>query len=222
MVACSYRFGFETSFGSYCLKKSKSFTCLTSPSTRPEVAQSEQNLVASKRIDEPDFDRRLTAFWKIYTEPSHALPGCRSFTICSKIRSSYGLTVLRIPCDILSILLLPLRLHLNMRCLRVLFSGLKNGLRSKSEMVGVTAYSVEQCQQIRCLDSDWFAFTTHSMGYNQLFDCTLPVEAPYQHQIHGAHIFLSNILGLINKKEGEQTHTLFGWDDDDIKCVVDC
>jgi len=40
--------------------------------------------------------------------------------------------------------------------LRVLFSGLKNGLRSKNEMVrmevlGVIAYSVEQCQRIASL-----------------------------------------------------------------------
>jgi hypothetical protein len=92
----------------------------------------------------------------------HVLTGCRSFTICSvlsKILLNYRLgTVLHIPCATLLISLLRLtRAYLNTRrVLRVLYSGLKNGLHSKNEMVrmevlGDITYSVEQCQRIPSL-----------------------------------------------------------------------
>ena len=122
----------------------------------------EMNAYSTKRIDEPDFDRRLAAF-SDFNENLYRSISCSDwlpilYNMLSFIQDPVELSVrnnasytMRHFIDIVAAT--ESTTEYEEMFLRVLFSGLKNGLRSKNEMVrmevlGVIAYSVEQCQRI--------------------------------------------------------------------------
>ena len=124
------------------------------------------NAYSTKRIDEPDFDRRLAAFSDL-NENLYRTISCSDwlpilYNMLSFIQDPVELSVrnsasftMRHFIDIVATADGTTPEYEEM-FLRVLFSGLKNGLRSKNEMVrmevlGVIAYSVEQCQRIPSL-----------------------------------------------------------------------
>jgi U3 small nucleolar RNA-associated protein 20 len=120
------------------------------------------NAYSTKRMDEPDFDRRLAAFSDL-NENLYRTISCSDwlpilYNMLSFIQDPVELSVrnsasytMRHFIDIVAAT--ETTSEYEEMFLRVLFSGLKNGLRSKNEMVrmevlGVIAYSVEQCQRI--------------------------------------------------------------------------
>ena len=124
------------------------------------------NAYSTKRMDEPDFDRRLAAF-SDFNENLYRTISCSDwlpilYNMLSFIQDPVELSVrnsasytMRHFIDIVAAADEATPEYEEM-FLRVLFSGLKNGLRSKNEMVrmevlGVIAYSVEQCQRIPAL-----------------------------------------------------------------------
>ena len=124
------------------------------------------NAYSTKRIDEPDFDRRLAAFSN-FNENLYRTISCSDwlpilYNMLSFIQDPVELSVrnnasftMRHFIDIVATADEATPEYEEM-FLRVLFSGLKNGLRSRNEMVrmevlGVIAYSVEKCQRIPSL-----------------------------------------------------------------------
>ena len=123
------------------------------------------NAYSTKRMDEPDFDCRLAAFsnlnenlYRTFT-CSDWLPilyNMLSFIqdpVELSVRNSAAYTMRRFIDTVAATESTP---EYEEMFLRILFSGLKNGLRSKNEMVrmevlGVIAYSVEKCQRIASL-----------------------------------------------------------------------
>ena len=123
------------------------------------------NAYSTKRMDEPDFDRRLTAF-SDFNENLYRTFSCSDWLpilynmlsfiqdpVELSVRNSASYTMRRFIDIVAASETAP---EYEEVFLRVLFSGLKNGLRSKNEMVrmevlGVIAYAVEQCQQIASL-----------------------------------------------------------------------
>ena len=123
------------------------------------------NAYSTKRMDEPDFDRRLAAFSN-FNENLYRTVSCSDwlpilYNMLSFIQDPVELSVrnsasytMRHFIDIVAAS--ETTSEYEEMFLRLLFSGLKNGLRSKNEMVrmevlGVIAYSVEQCQRIASL-----------------------------------------------------------------------
>ena len=124
------------------------------------------NAYSTKRIDEPDFDRRLASF-SDFNENLYRTISCSDwlpilYNMLSFIQDPVELSVrnsasytMRHFIDIVAATDEAIPEYEEM-FLRVLFSGLKNGLRSKNEMVrmevlSVIAYSVEKCQRIPSL-----------------------------------------------------------------------
>ena len=124
------------------------------------------NAYSTKRINEPDFDRRLAAF-SDFNENLYRTISCSDwlpilYNMLSFIQDPVELSVrnsasytMRHFIDIVAAADEATPEYEEM-FLHVLFSGLKNGLRSKNEMVrmevlGVIAYSVQQCQRIPSL-----------------------------------------------------------------------
>ena len=124
------------------------------------------NACSTKRIDEPDFDRRLASF-SDFNENLYRTISCSGwlpilYNMLSFIQDPVELSVrnsasytMRHFIDIVAATDEATPEYEEM-FLRVLFSGLKNGLRSKNEMVrmevlSVIAYSVEKCQRIPSL-----------------------------------------------------------------------
>ncbi|KAK2463026.1 hypothetical protein APHAL10511_004681 [Amanita phalloides] len=122
------------------------------------------NAYSTKRVEEPDFDRRLTAFINLnenlYTSLSVTdwLPILYNSMYFIQdheelaVRSNASLAMNRF-IDFVASSTLPDFEHV---FLRILFPGLKNGLRSKNELVraeilGVIAYTVARCEHIGIL-----------------------------------------------------------------------
>ncbi|OAX32581.1 hypothetical protein K503DRAFT_870071, partial [Rhizopogon vinicolor AM-OR11-026] len=122
------------------------------------------NACSSKRIDEPDFDRRLTAF-TLLNEQKYAVLSCREWLpVISNalyfvqdadelaIRNHAAFTIRRLidlTCD-------PSRPEFEALLTRTALPALKNVLRSKYELVraealGVIAYAVSRCDRISSL-----------------------------------------------------------------------
>ncbi|KJA23414.1 hypothetical protein HYPSUDRAFT_1080701 [Hypholoma sublateritium FD-334 SS-4] len=118
------------------------------------------NAYSAKRTDEPDFDRRLVALGTL-NETQHATLSCSQwlpilYNMLNFIQDPVELAVRNSA-------LYAMRRFINLVAaqtspeyeetfIKVLFPGLKNGLRSKNEQVrfevlGVIAYSVEKCEQ---------------------------------------------------------------------------
>lgn len=123
------------------------------------------NAYSTKRMDEPDFDRRLAAFSDL-NENLYRSISCSDWLpilynmlsfiqdpVELSVRNSASYTMRRFVDIVAATEAAP---EYEEMFLHVLFSGLKNGLRSKNEMVrmevlGVIAHSVEHCQQIASL-----------------------------------------------------------------------
>ena len=122
------------------------------------------NAYSTKRIEEPDFDRRLEAFAKLNETlhatltPSHWLPVLYNLLRCIqdpnelaiRSNSSQGFK------HFIDTVVAGLDPEYQTIFLRRLLPGLKNGLRSKNEMVrsdvlGVIAYAVARCDNITTL-----------------------------------------------------------------------
>ena len=123
------------------------------------------NAYSKKRMDEPDFDRRLAAF-SDFNENLYRTISCSDwlpilYNMLSFIQDPIELSVRNSASYAMRhfidrVAASGATSEYEETFLRVLFSGLKNGLRSKNEMVrmevlGVIAYSVEQCQQVASL-----------------------------------------------------------------------
>ncbi|KAI8978168.1 armadillo-type protein [Trametes punicea] len=144
----------------------KAFRCLAevqpSVSALADLVDS-LNAYSTKRLDEPDFDRRLEAFTEL-NEKMYAALSCRDW--------------LPVICNMLSFIQDPLELTIRTSAgtalkrfidsaaerqgeyeeafLKVLYPGLKNGLRSKAELVraeilGVFSHAVAKCTNISSL-----------------------------------------------------------------------
>ncbi|KAF8161520.1 armadillo-type protein [Crassisporium funariophilum] len=122
------------------------------------------NAYSTKRMDEPDFDRRLGAFSTL-NESLYTTIACSDwlpilYNMLNFIQDPVELSVrnsasyaMRHFIDLVAARTSP---EYEDVFVRVLFPGLKNGLRSKNEMVraevlGVIAYSVEKCEHISAL-----------------------------------------------------------------------
>ncbi|KAL0955556.1 hypothetical protein HGRIS_001795 [Hohenbuehelia grisea] len=135
-------------------------------SSLKDVAEllSSLNAYSSKRIDEPDFDRRLEAFIHL-NESSHKSLTCRQwlpilYNALNFIQDPDELAIrnnsalaLRHFVDIVAT---NPGSEFEALFLRVLYPGLKNGLRSKNELVrsevlSIIAYAVEKCTHIATL-----------------------------------------------------------------------
>ncbi|KAG1734522.1 armadillo-type protein [Suillus lakei] len=122
------------------------------------------NACSSKRIDEPDFNRRLTAFM-LLNEQKYAALSCREWLpVLSNalyfvqdadelaIRNNAAFTIRRfidLTCD-------PSNLEFEALLMRTALPALKNALKSKHELVraeslGVIAYAVSKCDRISSL-----------------------------------------------------------------------
>ncbi|KAK7033108.1 DRIM domain-containing protein, partial [Favolaschia claudopus] len=122
------------------------------------------NAYSTRRVDEPDFDRRLTAFATLNEtlyqslSPRQWLPIL--YSALHSIQDPAELAIrnnaafaMRHFLDFVAEHAVP---EFETMFDRVLFPGLKNGLRSKNELVrsellGVLAYAVSQCDTISCL-----------------------------------------------------------------------
>ncbi|KAJ7756392.1 armadillo-type protein [Mycena maculata] len=122
------------------------------------------NAYSSRRVDEPDFDRRLSAFATLNETLFNSLSQAEWLPIIYSmlhfiqdpaelaIRNNAAFTM-RHFVDLVAARSSP---GFEMMFTRVLFTGLKNGLRSKNEMVrseilGVIAYAVTKCEGISFL-----------------------------------------------------------------------
>lgn len=119
------------------------------------------NAYSQKRVDEPDFDRRLRGFIALTEQhaPSLSLPNW-SLVIHQTLYSIHDPEELAIRTSSASVL----RLFVDLVAAtptpeseavftKILFAGMKNGLRTKNELVrsellGVLAYSVQKCDKL--------------------------------------------------------------------------
>ncbi|PFH47399.1 hypothetical protein AMATHDRAFT_67804 [Amanita thiersii Skay4041] len=133
------------------------------PETLPSLMES-LNAYSVKRIDEPDFDRRLVAFADLNENTYKTLSAAEWLPVLYNalyfvqdheelaIRSNSSFTLKRFTDVVAS----QSSSQHERVFLRVLYPGLKNGLRSKNELVraemlGVMAYAVAKCVHIRML-----------------------------------------------------------------------
>ena len=123
------------------------------------------NAYSKKRVDEPDFERRLTAFTALNEtqykslSPSDWLPVLYNMLhfiqdpveLAVRNHASYALR------HFVGLVAVHPSSEFEATFLRVLYPGIKNGLRSKNEMVraevlGVLAYAVEKCCHVGSLE----------------------------------------------------------------------
>ncbi|KAJ7650292.1 armadillo-type protein [Roridomyces roridus] len=142
----------------------RSFSLLDTSLERLAELLGSLNAYSTRRIDEPDFDRRLSAFatlnetlykslsqseWlAILYHMLHAIQDPEELVI----RNNAALTM-RHFIDLVADSSLPTHTEYETMFTRVLYPGMKNGLRSKNELVrseilGVFAYAVAKCEQI--------------------------------------------------------------------------
>lgn len=121
------------------------------------------NAYSTKRIEEPDFDRRLGAF-SVLNETLHATLSCNEwlpiiYNMLYLIQDPEELTIRTNAAAALKHFVDRVAsedLGFEATFLKVLYPGLKNGLRSKNELVrseilGVISYAVSKCEKIGSL-----------------------------------------------------------------------
>ncbi|KJA28736.1 hypothetical protein HYPSUDRAFT_617773 [Hypholoma sublateritium FD-334 SS-4] len=122
------------------------------------------NAYSAKRMDEPDFDRRLVALGTL-NETQHATLSCSQwlpilYNMLNFIQDPVELAVRNSASyamrHFINLVAAQTSPEYEETFIKVLFPGLKNGLRSKNEQVrvevlGVIAYSVEKCEHMPIL-----------------------------------------------------------------------
>ncbi|KAF8622933.1 hypothetical protein AX15_006611 [Amanita polypyramis BW_CC] len=131
---------------------------------RPSALVESLNAYSTKRVGEPDFDHRLSTFAELNENIYKTLSAMDWLPVLYNtlhfiqdheelaVRSNSSLAMKRY----IDVMVSPPSLEFEQVFLRILYPGLKNGLRSKSELVrvevlGVIAYAVARCEQIGIL-----------------------------------------------------------------------